>query len=660
MPPQLEASLYPVLERAFARLAGDDAVIDVHELKAALGLRADYLARRVMAAFDSNGDGVIRRDEFLEGVRKLVLGPPRERLLFAFRVHDHDGDGTLDRTDLERMILLAMAEDDVVSHETKAARLITALMSAVDTNGDGRISFDEFEAAVGRHPHLFEQLTRDEARWIAPNEDLLARIEAARGGERPASEQRERGWAPLAIVAVFALANLALLVVGMMPKGHGGRPPSLLSQVSRATTGPIELDAALILFPVLRRLMTWVRRTWLGRALVVDDAVEFHRIVGHTLFAMSAVHGIATLAGYAEATKPLLAQLATQRAWTGLTLLTVFTVMWVCAWQVVRRSSRFELFYFTHLLYVVWFFLAVAHAPALLGWAGAALVGLAVEQGLRLKRRGRSVEISELRALRSGVTRVLMKRPADFVFRPGAYLFLQVPAIARHEWHPFTITSAPEVSGLTVHVRALGNWTSALRRLAEGTPATDSLIAHVDGPYGSPSEHVFESRFAVLVGAGIGVTPFASILESVVLRANRTGERPAALDRLERAHFFWLNRDGYSFEWFAALLAELERIDGAGVLDVNIWMTGGRAGVTATAFELAREAARAAGDADLITGLKTHTHMGHPDWDSMLGAIARQHAGAKVDVYFCGPPGLGRLVRRAAHKANMTYREEKF
>jgi NAD(P)H-flavin reductase len=61
-----------------------------------------------------------------------------------------------------------------------------------------------------------------------------------------------------------------------------------------------------------------------------------------------------------------------------------------------------------------------------------------------------------------------------------------------------------------------------------------------------------------------------------------------------------------------------------------------------------------------MTGLKTRTHMGHPDWDSQLRAIAQAHAPAKVDVYFCGPPGLGKVVRGAARRAGMTYREEKF
>ena len=38
----------------------------------------------------------------------------------------------------------------------------------------------------------------------------------------------------------------------------------------------------------------------------------------------------------------------------------------------------------------------------------------------------------------------------------------------------------------------------------------------IDGPYGTPSTHIFQAEHAVLIGAGIGVTPFASILQSIV------------------------------------------------------------------------------------------------------------------------------------------------
>ena len=654
---EMDTALVRSLERSFAHLAGDDAVIDVKELQRALGLRAEYLARRVLSVFDQDGDGVIRREEFLAGVRKLAFGSPEERLHFAFRMHDHDGDGALDRVDLVRMVTLALAEDDVSTSEAQVERLVSALLSGADSDGDGRLSFAEFEACVRRHPHLLDQMTRDEARWMAPNEELLARLEVLRGGAPRRARWPAAGWAPVVIVGVWALANVALLVAGMLQKPRAGASFDFLAQVGRATTSPIELDGALILFPVMRRLLTRLRQTWLGRFAAVDEAVEFHRIVGHTLFALCAAHGTAIVIGYVRGSKPLLVELATERALTGVALLGVFAVMWVCAWQVIRRTSRFDLFYVTHLLYVVWFILAIAHAPGLLGWTAPALAGMVVELCLRTARRGRATAIVSVLPLRSGVTRVELRPPPGFIHRPGDYLFLRVPAVARREWHPFTITSAPESTILTVHVRSLGNWTAALRRLGEARGPKSEILAHVDGPYGSPSGHVFQSRRAVLVGAGIGVTPFASILESIVLRANGRGERPATL---ERAHFFWLNRDQYSFEWFAALLSELGRIDGAGVLDVNIWMTGGRAGATSAGLELARELSHAAGDRDVVTGLRTKTHMGHPDWSATLEAIARAHAPETVDVYFCGPPGLARILRRASARAGMRFRQERF
>lgn len=42
-----------------------------------------------------------------------------------------------------------------------------------------------------------------------------------------------------------------------------------------------------------------------------------------------------------------------------------------------------------------------------------------------------------------------------------------------------------------------------------------SARIEVDGPFGTASEDVFQYEVAMLIGAGIGVTPFASILKSI-------------------------------------------------------------------------------------------------------------------------------------------------
>ena len=44
------------------------------------------------------------------------------------------------------------------------------------------------------------------------------------------------------------------------------------------------------------------------------------------------------------------------------------------------------------------------------------------------------------------------------------------------------------------------------------------LLVYIDGPFGAPTSQIFRAQHAVLIGTGIGVTPFASILQSIMHR----------------------------------------------------------------------------------------------------------------------------------------------
>ena len=658
-PAAADERLLATLEKAFTRHAGAAPHIDLDSLKAALGLRSDYLAQRVLSAFDENGDGVIGREEFLRGVRKLVFGTDREKLAFAFRMHDHDGDGFVSEQEMRRMIAISMAESDVAEKASQPSEwLAHTLFSAFDENRDGKLSFEEFAAAVEGRPELLRRMTRSEALWIAPNEELLAYLEGPSAGSPFKGHVIDGSVARAVFLVVWALANAAVLAVAFATSDTENLPMRAGSSLAKV----IDFDGALILIPMMRRLVARVRSTWLGRVVPIDDAVGFHRIVGHMLFGLSLAHTAAMIVAYGvghprSSAGHLL--FATERGLSGFILFAIFAVMWGFALGFVRASRHFELFYFSHLLYVAWFAALIAHAPPFLIWGGLPLVGFAIEQLLRLRRRGAPTPIKSIEALRSGVTRITLARPPGFVFSAADYLFLRVPAVARREWHPFTISSAPESDDLVLHVRSLGNWTAALRRLVEereASRAAETLVAHVDGPYGTPSARIFQSRCAVLIGAGIGVTPFASVLDSMVRRANGQGPESA----LFKAYFFWLNRDQYSFEWFRGLLAELESMDARGLLDIHLCMTGARAGATALGLELSRDVVHDAGRSDLITGLRTHTHVGTPDWSALLGDIARRQRPEDVDVFFCGPHGLARKLRTLCTQLGMRFHEERF
>jgi predicted ferric reductase len=116
------------------------------------------------------------------------------------------------------------------------------------------------------------------------------------------------------------------------------------------------------------------------------------------------------------------------------------------------------------------------------------------------------------------VTEVVMEpRDRPLVFAPGQFLFVnfrepfseQFPPFLRNQFHPFSITSAPGEPRLRITVKAVGDYTRALRSLAPGAEAV------VEGPYGSFSSDDLPNERQVWIAGGIGVTPFLSMARSL-------------------------------------------------------------------------------------------------------------------------------------------------
>ncbi|MFN2488720.1 MAG: ferric reductase-like transmembrane domain-containing protein [Actinomycetota bacterium] len=96
---------------------------------------------------------------------------------------------------------------------------------------------------------------------------------------------------------------------------------------------------------------------------------------------------------------------------------------------------------------------------------------------------------------------IVSEGPTEVVtFRAGA---------VRHQFHPFSITSAPGRPELRVTVKAVGDYTSAMRLLEKGAEA------RVEGPYGSFSYRIVRNARQIWIAGGIGVTPFVSMARSL-------------------------------------------------------------------------------------------------------------------------------------------------
>jgi len=253
--------------------------------------------------------------------------------------------------------------------------------------------------------------------------------------------------------------------------------------------------------------------------------------------------------------------------------------------------------------------------------------------------------------------------------RAGQYIFINVPEVSYFQWHPFTLTSAPEEDYISVHIRIVGDFTGALAKAlgcdfddkkkgekgepegpivvgTQANPPLNRLLPRVmvDGPFGSASEDFLKYETVLLVGAGIGVTPFASILKSIWYRMN--GLNNSKPTRLSKVYFVWVIRDFGSAEWFHSLLHAIEEQDLQNRIEISIYLT-----AKIREDDMNNILVQDVGaDRDAITSLRAPTHFGRPNWDKVFSGIAERHAETDVGVFFCGPLVLSKQLEVMSNK----------
>lgn len=465
-------------------------------------------------------------------------------------------------------------------------------------------------------------------------------------------------------------------------------------QVARDTFGPtymiarsaalvLHLDVAMVLFPVCRTFISLARQTPLNGIIQFDKNITFHITVAWSIFFFSWVHTIAHWNNFAQIAAKnnlgiygfLLANLVSGPGWTGYIMLIALTSMVMTSVEKPRREN-YERFWYTHHMFVVFFMFWSIHgafcmiqpdvAPFCISvgtqaigvfwqyWMYGGFVYLA-ERVAREMRGRHKTYVSKVVQHPSNVCEIQIKKEHTKT-RAGQYIFFNCPEVSIWQYHPFTLTSAPEEDYISIHVRVVGDFTRALSKAlgcewekkdkgsnvvgansdnSDVDPALRRVLprVYVDGPFGSASEDVFKYEVSVLVGAGIGVTPFASILKSIWYRMNY----PQSKTRLAKVYFFWICRDFGSFEWFRSLLLAIEAQDVDQRIEIHTYLTAKIKADDATNIMINDANA----DKDAITGLRAPTNFGRPNWDMIFRGIRKLHAPAEAGVFFCGPKGLG-------------------
>jgi respiratory burst oxidase len=306
-------------------------------------------------------------------------------------------------------------------------------------------------------------------------------------------------------------------------------------------------------------------------------------------------------------------------------------------------------------------------------------------------------------------------------------MFVQCPAVSPFEWHPFSITSAPEDDYISIHIRQLGDWTQELKRVfsevceppvggksgllrADETTKKSLPKLLIDGPYGAPAQDYRKYDVLLLVGLGIGATPFISILKDLLNNIVKMEEHADSISDFSRsseystgsngdtprrkrilkttnAYFYWVTREQGSFDWFKGVMNEVAELDQRvinklktfldrhnqnfpekiqcekikkkncveqGVIEMHNYLTSvyEEGDARSALITMVQALNHAKNGVDIVSGTRVRTHFARPNWKKVLTKLSSKHCNARIGVFYCGVPVLGKELSKLCNTFN--------
>ncbi|KAK1351981.1 Respiratory burst oxidase-like [Heracleum sosnowskyi] len=279
--------------------------------------------------------------------------------------------------------------------------------------------------------------------------------------------------------------------------------------IAKGSAETLKFNMALILLPVCRNTITWLRsRTRLGLVIPFDDNVNFHKVVSTGIAIGAALH----VGAHLSCDFPRLLHstdneyermehyfghhrpndywwfVSGTEGWTGITMLVLMTIAFILAnpWfrqnrfnlpKIIKRLTGYNAFWFSHHLFLVVYVLLIIHGIFIYlseewytktTWMYLAIpmILYGIERMIRAFRSGyRTVESLKVAIYPGNVISLQFTKPRRFKYSSGQYIFVNCSKVSPFEWHPFSLTSAPGDDHLSLHIRTAGDWTSQLKTL---------------------------------------------------------------------------------------------------------------------------------------------------------------------------------------------------
>uniref|UniRef100_A0A671MYW1 NAD(P)H oxidase (H2O2-forming) n=1 Tax=Sinocyclocheilus anshuiensis TaxID=1608454 RepID=A0A671MYW1_9TELE len=676
------------------------------EFASVLGLKPDSLfVESMFTLADKDGNGYLSFQEFLDVIVIFMTGTPEEKSKLSFSMHDIKGDGFLSKEEFTSLLRSFIDISGSALSKSQADDGIAAMLQAAGLYNKDCFSWEDFHFLLRGHSAHMCCITKHVLTGICSV--CLVRIgqSSPKVYVRPQRERYNRNAVQqciqqfkrfienyrrhiICIVIIYGItAGLALercYYYGLQAHASGIPETSIVGLlVSRGSAAAISFLFPYMLLTVCRNLITMCRETFLNRYIPFDAAIDLHRHMAVTAVVLSVVHSLGHVVNvyiFCISDLNILACLfprvfsnngselpmkwtfwffKTVPGLTGVLLLLIFAFMYVFASHYFRRIS-FRGFWITHHLYVLVYVLTVIHGSYALLQEPRFHIFLIppgllflLDKLISLNRNKVEIPVVKAELLPSDVTYLEFKRPQGFVYRSGQWVRIACLALGTDEYHPFTLTSAPHEETLSLHIRAVGPWTSKLREAY--TPENLQELGgypklYLDGPFGEGHQEWTDYEVSVLVGAGIGVTPFASILKDLVFKSSVKFKF-----HCKKVYFIWVTRTQRQFEWVSDIIREVEDMDAQELVSVHIYITqlAEKFDLRTTMLYVCERHFQKLWNRSLFTGLRSVTHFGRPPFLAFLSSLQEVHPEVeKIGVFSCGPPGLTKNVEKACQQKN--------
>ncbi|XP_062091208.1 respiratory burst oxidase homolog protein E isoform X2 [Humulus lupulus] len=739
---------------------------------------ADELWRRVESKFKSlSKDGLLSREDFGEcigmldskefavGIFDTLVRRKRQkidkinkeelhdfwlqisdqsfdaRLQIFFEMADSNEDGRITRKEVQELIMLSASANKLSQLKERAEEYASLIMEELDPENLGYIELWQLEELLlqrDTYMNYSRSLSIASVGWsqnlgstFRPK-NLVRRINW--GLQYLVLKNWQRGWIVLFWFAVmtclfswkfYQYSHMAAFQV----MGH-------CLPIAKGAAETLKLNMALVLLPVCRNTLTWLRSTRARTFVPFDDNINFHKLIACGIAVGIFVHAgnhlacdfprlvnssperFALISSDFDGVQPTYKDLLTgPEGVTGILMVVFMVIAFTLAARRFRRNvvklpapfnklTGFNAFWYSHHLFAFVYVLLLVHGQYLYlahewyqkstwMYISVPLVLYIAERSLRTCRSEHySVKILKVSVLPGHVFNLITSKPAGFKYKSGQYIFLQCPTISQFEWHPFSITSAPGDDYLSVHIRTVGDWTQELKRVVtEGNDPSAVIgrahfgqlgVSHqrcqprlfVDGPYGAPAQDYRNYDVLLLVGLGIGATPFISILRDLInttraeeldsntetsrsddsqnsfTSSNLTPGGKKKAQRTTNAHFYWVTREPGSFEWFKGVMDDVAEMDHKGQIEMHNYLTSvyEEGDARSTLITMVQALNHAKHGFDILSGTRVRTHFARPNWREVFTKIASKHPYSTVGVFYCGMPVLAKELHQLSHE----------